>query len=107
MRWGVSRVSSHRTRYRCTMRAALFFFVLALTACGEMRAPAPHERPAARRALVFNAASETARNFTGDVTLDGPRLRFTKGATLVTHLLSRREPAEPIAQGGPSFAAAA
>lgn len=90
------------------MRAALLLFALALAACGEMRASAPrHEQPAASRALVFNAASETARNFTGDVTLDGPRLRFTKGATLVTHLLARREPAEPIAQGGPSFAAAA
>jgi hypothetical protein len=89
------------------MRLALLFFALALAACGEMRAPAPHEQTAASRALVFNAASETARNFTGDVTMDGLRLRFAKGATLVTQLLSRREPAEPIAQGGPSFAAAA
>jgi len=56
---------------------------------------------------VFNAASETARNFTGDLMMEGPQLRFAKGATLVTQLLSRREPAEPIAQGGPSFAAAA
>jgi len=72
-----------------------------------MRAPAPREQPTASRALVFNAASETARNFTGDLMMEGPQLRFAKGATLVTQLLSRREPAEPIAQGGPSFAAAA
>lgn len=72
-----------------------------------MRAPAPREQAAASRALIFNAASETARNFTGDLTMEGLDLRFAKGATLVTQPLSRREPAEPIAQGGPSFAAAA
>jgi hypothetical protein len=89
------------------MRAALLFLALALAACGEMRAPAPREQAAASRALVFNATSETARSFTGDVTVEGPRLRFAKGATLVTRPLARREAAEPIAQGGPSFAAAA
>ena len=89
------------------MRAALLFFVLTLAACGELRAPAAREQNAEGRALVFNAASETARNFTGDVTLEGPRLRFAKGAALMTRLVSRREPAEPIVQGGPSFAAAA
>jgi hypothetical protein len=89
------------------MRAAFLLFTLALAACGEMRARAPHEQATASRALVFNAASQTARNFTGDVTLDGRRLRFAKGATLVTLPLARREPVEPIAQGGPSFAAAA
>ncbi|MBI3437399.1 MAG: hypothetical protein HY054_01875 [Proteobacteria bacterium] len=89
------------------MRAVLLCLALALAACGEGRAPALHQQAAAGRALVFNAASETARNVTGDVVMDGPRLRFAKGATLLTRLVARREPAEPIAQGGPSFATAA
>jgi len=89
------------------MRAAILFLALALAACGQMRGPAPRERAAPSRALVFNAASETARSFTGDVTLEGARLSFAKGATLMTRPLARREAAEPIAQGGPSFAAAA
>jgi hypothetical protein len=74
-----------------------------LGACGE----APASRTDAVRPLVFNATSETARNFTGDVTLDGARLAFAKGATLATRPLARREPGEPIAEGGPSFATAA
>jgi hypothetical protein len=86
------------------MRGFVFGLALTLVACSEAHAPAPREAP---RALVFNAASETARNFTGDLRLEGDRLVFAKGAVLLTRPLSRHEPAEPIAQGGPSFAAAA
>jgi hypothetical protein len=89
------------------MRAGILILVFALAACGQLPVSAPREQAAVTRALVFNATSETARSFTGDVTLDGPRLSFAKGAALVTQPLARREPAEPIAQGGPSFAAAA
>ncbi len=85
------------------MRLLFLLAALALGACSE--APAPHNE--ASRPLVFNAASETARSFTGDVTLEGQRLVFAKGATLTTHPLARREPAEPMSQGGPSFATAA
>ena len=85
------------------MRLRFLFLALAVTACTE--APATRTEP--HRPLVFNALSETARSFTGDVTLEGPRLIFSKGAALTTQPLARREPAEPMSQGGPSFATAA
>lgn len=85
------------------MRASLVAAVLALAACSQ----APVQRPEAGRPLVFNALSQTARNFTGDVTLRGGQLIFAKGAALETRPLARREPAEPMSQGGPSFATAA
>ena len=83
-----------------------FFIALALAACGQAHAPAPHQQ-AARDGWLYNAASETARRFTGDVSIERQTLVFTKGAVLTTRILARREPAEPIAQGGPSFSAAA
>lgn len=89
------------------MRAALLFLALTVAACGEMRPQAAREQHGASRALMFNAASETARSFTGDMTMDGLTLRFGKGAVLVTQPMPRREPVEPIVRGGPSFAAAA
>ncbi len=85
------------------MRLCFLLLALAVAACGE----APASRTEAPRPLVFNALSETARSFTGDMTLEGPRLVFAKGATLETRPLARREPAEPMSQGGPSFATAA
>src|SRR5262249_18301954 len=85
------------------MRRSLLILALAIGACSE--APASRVEPA--RAMAFNAVSETARSFTGDVTLAGPRLMFAKGAVLTTQPLARREPGEPMSQGGPSFAAAA
>ena len=85
------------------MRLRFLLLALAVTACSE----APASRTETPRPLVFNALSETARSFTGDVTLEGPRLIFAKGAALTTHPLARREPAEPMSQGGPSFATAA
>ncbi len=85
------------------MRLRFLLLALAITACTE--APATRTEPP--RPLVFNALSETARSFTGDVTLEGPRLIFAKGAVLTTQSLARREPAEPMSQGGPSFATAA
>src|SRR5689334_1615837 len=85
------------------MRIGFILLALMVTACSE----APATRTEAPRPLVFNALSETARSFTGDVTLEGPRLVFAKGASLETRPLAQREPAEPMSQGGPSFATAA
>ncbi|MBS0384496.1 MAG: hypothetical protein JSS00_04005 [Proteobacteria bacterium] len=85
------------------MRLSFLLVALAIGACSE----APASRNEASRPLVFNATSETARSFTGNVTLEGARLVFAKGATLTTRPLARREPGEPIAEGGPSFVTAA
>jgi hypothetical protein len=84
------------------MRLRFLLAALALAACSEAPAARNETRP-----LVFNALSETARSFTGDVTMQAGRLIFAKGAALATRPLARREPAEPMAQGAPSFAAAA
>ncbi len=85
------------------MRLRFLLLAFALTACSE----APPQRSEVERPLTFNALSQTARSFTGNLTLEGARLAFAKGATLSTQALARREPAEPMSQGGPSFATAA
>ena len=87
------------------MRGLALLVALALVACGQARPPAPRE--AGSSGWLYNAASQTARSFTGNVTILPGTLVFAKGARLTTRALARREPAEPIVQGGPSFAAAA
>jgi len=83
---------------------------LVLAACGETHAPAPEKTMAlraAQQALAFRAASETARMFTGDLSIDRDGVTFAKGARLDTRTLTPREADELTSRGGDSFAAIA
>jgi hypothetical protein len=88
------------------MRALVLILALALGACEQAPAVAPHGG-SARGGWLYTAASETARSFTGAVNIERNALVFAKGALVRTSTIARRGAAEPISQGGPSFAAAA
>jgi len=79
---------------------------LMLSACGDVRGAATHQsfEPPSQRSLAFKAASETARNFTGDLAIEPDALRFSKGAALATRTLAPRAADQLAALGGDSFA---
>jgi hypothetical protein len=77
----------------------------ALAACGETQASnAP--RHAAADVLVgqYNAASNTAREATGAVSIERGGLLFAKGVVLYTRTLNPRSGLERIARDGQSYA---
>jgi hypothetical protein len=86
-----------------------FGMALLLSACGDVRSASTPKSVAevSRHALAFKAASETARNFTGDLAIEPDALRFAKGAALATRALAPRGADQLVARGGDSFAAIA
>ena len=87
-------------------RQMLLGLALLLAACGDMGSAATHQSVAtsAEHALAFRAASETARNFTGDLAIEPDALRFAKGAALSTRTLTPRAADQLTAHGGDSYA---
>ncbi|HVV32495.1 MAG TPA: hypothetical protein VHC73_04635 [Vitreimonas sp.] len=87
----------------------VFLTLALLAACGDVRsAAAPRSVSAsAQGALAFKAASETARNFTGDLAIEPEALTFAKGAALATRTLAPRAADQLASRGGDSFAAIA
>lgn len=93
------------------MRALLLplMLVAALTACGEAR-NADGEAAAAVPAAIlgqFKAASETAREVTGDVGVERAGLIFSSGAALYTRTLEPRRGVDLTTRDGHSYAALA
>lgn len=90
------------------MRGLLpLMLVAALAGCGETRAS--NEPPQAPAALVgqYNAASGTAREATGGVSIERGGLLFSKGVVLYTRTLNPRSGLERIARDGQSYASIA
>jgi hypothetical protein len=89
-------------------RAVILVGALVLAACGDVRGQHA-ERAVAQNArdMGFKAASETARDFTGDLWVGPNAVNFTKGARLATRTLAPRSADELAARGGDSFAAIA
>ena len=77
----------------------------ALAACGETQA-SNEPRHAAADVLVgqYNAASNTAREATGAVSIERGGLLFAKGVVLYTRTLNPRSGLERIARDGDSYA---
>jgi hypothetical protein len=87
-------------------RLVVLLTLALLAACGDVRsAAAPRSVSApAQGALAFKAASETARNFTGDLAIEPEALTFAKGAALATRTLAPRAADQLASRGGDSFA---
>lgn len=87
-------------------RFVLFLAVALLAACGDVHSASTRHSVASssQHALAFKAASETARNFTGDLAIEPDSLRFSKGAALATRALTPRAADQLTAHGGDSFA---
>ncbi|MBX9747956.1 MAG: hypothetical protein K2X34_13705 [Hyphomonadaceae bacterium] len=91
------------------MRAALISaFCIALAACsGEQR---QGEAEAATPTVLtggYRAASETTRDFAGDLVIRRGGLVFDRGVVLYTRILNPRSPHERIARNAESYAATA
>jgi hypothetical protein len=81
--------------------------VAALTACGEARTSDGQALAAEPPRLLgqFKAASETAREATGDVGVERAGLIFSRGAALYTRALDPRRGGDLTARDGASYAA--
>lgn len=91
-------------------RLVVFLTLAALAACGDVRTAARREsvaKASSEHSLAFRAASETARNFTGDLAIEPDGLNFAKGAALATRTLAPRAADQLASRGGDSFAAIA
>lgn len=87
------------------MRALVFCLLAVLAACGETQAA--NEPIHAETAVLtgqYNAASGTAREATGDVSIERGGLLFAKGVVLYTRTLNPRSGIERIARDGDSYA---
>ncbi|WP_135210211.1 hypothetical protein [Vitreimonas flagellata] len=89
------------------MRFAFAALCLVVAACGETRAV--RDEPQAARELSgrYVAASDTARYYTGDLSIERAGLMFSKGAILYTRTLEPRRGYDLTAQAGDSYAAIA
>ncbi len=79
----------------------------ALTACGETRASNEPAHPPEVLTGQYNAASSTAREATGAVSIERGGLLFSKGVVLYTRTLNPRSGLERIARDGDSYASIA
>lgn len=88
------------------MRVAFLVLCFALLACGEVlrTRDEPQTREVAGR---YDAASDTALHFTGDLCIERAGLMFSKGAVLYTRTLEPRRGYDLIALGGDSYASIA
>jgi len=88
------------------MRAVLpLLLAAALAACGETRASSePQHAEMAVLTGQYNAASSTAREATGGVSIERGGLLFSKGVVLYTRTLNPRSGIERIARDGDSYA---
>ncbi|HVK79652.1 MAG TPA: hypothetical protein VM915_03485 [Verrucomicrobiae bacterium] len=88
------------------MRAAFIIICLLLAACGETLQrrdePQPHEVLGR-----YDATSDTALHFTGNLSIERAGLMFSKGAVLYTRTLAPRRGYDLVARGGDSYAAIA
>jgi hypothetical protein len=81
------------------------FLAAALAACGETQASnAPQHAAADVLVGQYNAASNTAREATGAVSIERGGLLFAKGVVLYTRTLNPRSGLERIARDGQSYA---
>lgn len=87
----------------------LFLLLLAavLAACGETRASNAPAHPPEMLVGQYNAASSTAREATGAVSIERGGLLFSKGVVLYTRTLNPRSGLERIARDGQSYASIA
>lgn len=88
------------------MRAAFIIICLLLAACGETL-QTRDETPAREVLGRYEAASDTAQRFTGDLSIERAGLMFSKGAILYTRTLEPRRGYDLVARGGDSYAAIA
>ncbi|MBC7769448.1 MAG: hypothetical protein H7124_11735 [Phycisphaerales bacterium] len=79
----------------------------ALAACERAPASTAVASEGARVGGHYNAASNTARGVTGDVSIERGGLLFASGIVLFTRTLDPRSGADVISSDGDSFAAAA
>lgn len=88
------------------MRSALALLCLLLAACGETL-QTRDETPVRDVLGHYEAASDTAVHFTGDVSIERAGLMFSKGAILYTRTLEPRRGYDLTTRGGDSYAAIA
>lgn len=93
---------------RASLAAAM---LLTLAACGDVPAPAGEAAASVPtpRALMghYRAASDTARNLTGDMAIERGGLLFERGVIYYTRTLEPRRGSDRIARDGDSYAAVA
>lgn len=90
------------------MRGLLpFFLAAALAACGETQASSEPAHAPEVLTGQYNAASNTAREATGAVSIERGGLLFAKGLVLYTRTLNPRSGLERIARDGDSYASIA
>jgi hypothetical protein len=77
----------------------------ALAACGQARNGDAEASVPASIVGDFRAASETARNLTGNVSIERGGLIFDRGVVLYTRVLNPRSASERIARDGDNYAA--
>jgi hypothetical protein len=85
--------------------------LLSLAACGQASAPADEAAASVPppRVLMghYRAASDTARNLTGNLAIERGGLLFERGVILYTRTLAPRRGSDLIARDGDSYAAVA
>jgi hypothetical protein len=84
------------------MRFLLFLSLLALAACGEAGGADEHGGPPTLTG-EYLAASSTAREATGAVSIERGGLLFEKGVALYTRTLNPRSGLELVSRDGQSF----
>jgi hypothetical protein len=80
-------------------------FCASLAACGQSRQGEAEASVPASIVGEFRAASETARDLTGDVSIERAGLIFDRGVVLYTRTLNPRSASERIARDGDNYAA--
>ncbi len=90
------------------MRLAIScLLAMALLACTQAETPAPIAGEPGLLLGEFRAASDTARQLTGDVAIERGGLVFTKGVVLYTRGLEGRRGYDLVARDGDTYAALA
>lgn len=90
------------------MRALFVCMLMALLAgCGEAPDGSANAAEPAVLTGEYRAASDTARQITGDVSIERAGLIFARGVVLYTRVLEPRRGVDVISTSGDSYAAAA
>lgn len=89
------------------MRAFAVFLIVMVAACDGPRAGHLASSPPDVLMGQYKAASDSARQVTGDVSIERGGLVFAKGVVLYTRTLDPRRGGDLIARDGDSYAAAA